>query len=229
MRLCIFLFIKFQTACWSEVKDTAKLRRYRRETFLRMPRIKLYINIRMRIHLHEAQQISREKQRGNVCNMQIRHTDRSLSYAMAKRYPAGLIYIYFFFKSIPITPRHRTARTILDFHEEMMLKDRERWGSLSAEESGKKKLFTSWILYRAISYPLFPQTRGRISRRRRARLEVRTGIWSKLVTLRAAFRPDIIRLRVPNLSVKTDFPSLSKPLQSVRYRDEIIRSVELSI
>lgn len=51
------------------------LRCYREEAFLGMGKYaRLYINIHMRMHLHEAQQISREKQRGNaaICKSAIR-------------------------------------------------------------------------------------------------------------------------------------------------------------
>jgi len=163
--------------------------RWKRNISERTVCIKLYINIHMRIHLHEAQQISREKQRGNVCNMQIRHTDRTRSWVIQ------------WWEGICRETRRRTdifwinsdnsetrRRAILDFHEEATLKIANVQVSSRSAESAKKKVSTSWILYRAISYPLFPPTRGRISGRRSARLEVRTGIWSKPVTSRSLAR-----------------------------------------
>jgi len=143
--------------------------------------IKLYINIRVRIHLHEAQQI---REKNSMETFAICKSARIIRESCnGEKISAGW---YFFFKSISIT-HNGESDTRLSWRDKC-LKIANIGASFRRRRVPRKKLSTSWILYRAISYPLFPLTRGRISGRRRARLEVRTGIWSKPVTLRARLR-----------------------------------------
>lgn len=138
--------------------------RWKRNISERTVCIKQYINIHMRIHLHEAQQISWEKQRGNVCNMQIRHADRTRSWVM--RWREGICRearrradIFWINSDNSETRR----RAILDFHEEATLKIANVEVSSRPAVRAPRKKFPPLEFYTALFLILFFRQRAVVS------------------------------------------------------------------